>query len=117
MEDILEMKGKLKEGDREILKKLNETILGVDKALEKFRFAQAAEEIYHFMWDEVADKYIEEVKKREDKDVALSVLRYVMINGIKLLHPFMPFVTEAVWEQIEKEEKDPLMVASWPSTR
>ena len=76
----------------------------------------AGEDIYQFMWHEVADKYIEQIKTREDKDVALSVLRHVMINCLKLLHPFMPFVTEAIWENISgrKNPDQLLALSSWP---
>lgn len=105
---------KLQKSDTEILKKLNETIKSVDELLEKFRFAEAAESIYHFMWDEVAAKYLEEIKSRKDQEVALSVLRHVLLNGLKLLHPFMPFVTEAIWKEINPEA-GMLIVAEWPS--
>ena len=109
----------LKKEDKQILAELEKTIKQVDSDLEKFRFAQAGEVIYHFLWDQVASFYIEAIKDREDMDVALSVLRHVFINGIKLLHPFMPFVTEAVWKQIpgafEKPYKyEPLVVSEWP---
>jgi len=75
--------------------------------------ADAAEAIYQFMWHELADKYIELVKNREDKDVALSVLHYVYLISLKLLHPFMPFVTEEIWGQLEKD-KEPLIIQPWP---
>ncbi len=114
-----EIKQKLKPEDRKILNELKMTIKQVNRDLEKFRFAQAGEAIYHFLWDEVASFYIERVKEREDKKTALAVLRHVFINGIKLLHPFMPFVTEAVWEQIPgifepPFKKEPLIISPWP---
>ena len=113
------VKTKLKEEDREILKKLNATIKFVDKNLEKFRFADAGETIYQFMWHEFADKYIESTKERlkgggPDAKVALSVLRYVLITSLKLLHPFMPFVTEEIWEKIPGVFERPLIIAKWP---
>ncbi len=108
------MKGLIKE-DKEIIKKLNATIKKVDTLLEKFRFAEAADTIYHFMWDEVAAKYIESVKDRADQNVALSVLRHVLLNGLKLLHPFMPFVTEAIWTEMPKKYGDMLIVSKWPT--
>ncbi|HSX39728.1 MAG TPA: class I tRNA ligase family protein, partial [Candidatus Saccharimonadales bacterium] len=72
--------------------------------------------IYHFMWDELAAKYIESIKGREDKEIALSVFRYVFLNSLKLLHPFMPFVTEAIWAQMPRSEEDnkPLVICTWP---
>lgn len=103
------------ESDKDILNKLNETISSVDKLLAEFRFAEAGDTIYHFMWDEVAAKYLEEVKIRDDLDVALPVLRHVILTGLKLLHPFMPFVTEAIWKELNPDS-EMLIVASWPET-
>lgn len=109
-------KEKLTKRDKEIVEKLNETIKNVDELLAKFRFSEAADVIYHYMWDEVASSYIEHVKDREDKETALSVLRYVLLNGLKLLHPFMPFVTEAIWQEINSDAKM-LIVSKWPEAR
>lgn len=111
-----EMKG-LTESDKEILKKLNETIKSVDELLTKFRFAEAGDTIYHFMWDEVASKYLEEIKTREDLGVALSVLRHVILTGLKLLHPFMPFVTEAIWKEMPRKYNEMLIVSRWPTVQ
>ena len=107
------LKGLQKE-DKEIIRKLETTIEKVNTLLEKFRFAEAAENIYHFMWDEVAANYIEHVKNRDDKEVALSVLRHALLNGLKLLHPFMPYVTEAIWQEMPEMNEKMLMVAKWP---
>jgi valyl-tRNA synthetase len=103
----------LNEVDKEIIKKLNDLILGVNSSLEKFRFSDASDLIYQFMWHEVADNYIEHVKTREDKGVALGVLKYVFTTGLKVLHPFMPFVTEAIWSGIG-DENGLLIESSWP---
>lgn len=100
--------------DKKILKRLNETIEKITTLLEKFRFSEAADTIYHFMWHEVADVYVEQVKEHTDLRVSLSVLRHVIINGLKLLHPFMPFVTEAVWRELPKKNKETLIVSKWP---
>ena len=130
--EVAEFKGFETKGltgeDREILEKLDLLIGDVTMNLEKYRFADAADGIYQFMWHEVADKYIESVKSREDKEVALVVLGHVIENGLKLLHPFMPFVTEAIWENIGKNEvkgkvpdqetkKTPLILSRWPEKR
>ncbi len=105
----------LKLEDKEILKSMKEVIKDVNKNLGKYRFSDAADEIYQFMWHEVADKYIEQVKTREDKEVALSVLMKVFSDGIKILHPFMPFVTEAVWENLPVVGRNEMLVSSsWP---
>ncbi len=117
-----EIVNRLTNEDKQVLKALEETVKEVEVDLEKFKFAQAGEKIYHFLWDEVANFYIERVKERKDKEVALSVLRHTFINGIKLLHPFMPFVTEAVWKQIPGIFNPPysekaLIISSWPNER
>ncbi len=108
-----EMEG-LNKSDKEILVKLNMTITSVDELLSKFRFAEAGDTIYHFMWDEVAAIYLEEIKSREDLDVALSVLRHIILTGLKLLHPFMPFVTEAIWQSFPEVFEKQLITAKWP---
>jgi valyl-tRNA synthetase len=109
----------LKSEDEKILKSLSKTIKSVEANLDKYRFADAAESIYHFMWHDIADKYIEGVKDRKDKHVALSVLRYVYISCLKLLHPSMPFVTEAIWGEIKNHRKHPtqlLINSPWPKS-
>lgn len=105
---------KLSTEDQEVLKDLKKLIKTVDTNLEKFRFADAGESIYQFMWHSLADKYIESVKEREDKDTALSVLEHIYITCLKLLHPFMPFVTEEIYQQLPNKEKS-IMIESWPS--
>lgn len=109
-----EMEG-LTETDTEVLGKLTDTIKATDELLSKFRFAEAAETIYHFMWDEVAARYIEQLKERKDMEIALSVLRHVLLTGLKLLHPFMPFVTEAIWKEMPRKHGEMLIVSKWPS--
>jgi valyl-tRNA synthetase len=100
--------------DKTILKELAQIIKKMTSLLERFRFSEAADIIYEFMWHRVADVYIERVKGREDKEVALSVLRHVLLNGLKLLHPFMPFVTEAIWKEMPRKRNDMLIVSRWP---
>ena len=112
----------LSKKDRKIVKKLNQLILQVSQDLKNYKFSMAGEAVYQFLWHEFADKYIEYSKTRvgnKDKAV-LSVLRHVYINCLKLLHPFMPFVTEAVWQQFASWHKYPggvekkLITSSWP---
>lgn len=106
----------LQKEDKKILKELNGITEEMTELLDKFRFAEAADKIYEFMWHSVADVYIEHVKGREDQEVALSVLRHVLFVGLKLLHPFMPFVTEAIWREMPKEYGEMLIVAKWPTS-
>jgi valyl-tRNA synthetase len=110
-------KGKLKDEDKEILSKLEETVKVTSKNLDKFRLSEAAANIYQFIWHDLADIYLENTKAREDKDISLSVLRYCLENALKLLHPFMPFVTEQIWQEIKdlrEKPKELLISTSWP---
>ncbi|MCL5003890.1 MAG: valine--tRNA ligase [Patescibacteria group bacterium] len=107
--------------DRKIIKSLNLLVRKVDRSLENFKFARAGEEIYQFVWHEVADKYIENCKSRleqsqtdEEKAVCLSLLRHTILTCLKLLHPFMPFVTEAIWQQMSRKHNEPLIISKWP---
>lgn len=110
------MKGLQKE-DKKILKELDGVTKKMTTLLDKFRFAQAADLIYEFLWHSVADVYIEQVKAREDQEIALSVLRHVLLTGLKLLHPFMPFVTEAIWSEMPREHDEMLIVSKWPEIK
>ncbi len=105
----------LSDEDKDVLHEMNDVIRTVDASLEKFRFADAAETIYQFMWHTVADKYIEQVKLREDKGVGLSVLRHVYMTSLTLLHPFMPYITEEIYQTLVG--KDALMIQPWPKAR
>ncbi len=101
------------EEDKKILADLKEALVNVNTNLEKFRFADAADMLYHFMWDELAAKYIEYVKNAENKKASLEILIFVYGNCLKMLHPFMPFITEAIWEVFE--ENDTLLALNfWP---
>lgn len=105
----------LKAEDKEILSQLNETIKKMTSLLEKFRFSEAADTIYEFMWHTVADVYIEQVKNRKDLEIAVAVFRSVLLNGLKLLHPFMPFVTETIWQEFPNLAEKQLITAKWPA--
>lgn len=105
------------------LKPLQDIVNSITKQMEKDRFDIAAEEIYHFIWHYFADQLIEESKpdlNGDDKELRNNrqalLVEYLTIS-LKLLHPFMPFVTEAVWQRIPKELKDQdiLMVSAWPT--
>jgi valyl-tRNA synthetase len=106
---ILNVKSKNTD-DEWILKELSETIKKVTKYLDKYRFNEAAEEIYDFIWHKFADIYIEKTKERREK--AQPILEKAIIDSLKLLHPFMPFVTEQIWK--EMGNRDLLINSSWP---
>ena len=86
--------------------------------IEKYNFAEAANHLYRFIWHEFADKYIEESKDKEDLDTK-NTLAYLLLNSLKLLHPFMPFVTEEIYSRIPLNPpaggKKMLLVEEWPS--
>ncbi len=109
-----EVKHNLNDEDKTLLSDLDRLIKETDANLEKYRFADAAENLYHFVWERLASQYIESVKARTDQGVALSVLIHVFKTSLKLLHPFMPFVTEEIWTNMKDENEVALIVTEWP---
>lgn len=97
--------------DQFILSELNKTIKSVTNSIEKYRFGQAAEDIYQFFWHTYCDKYLEMSKNRRDE--AQPTLLHVLETSLKLLHPFIPFITEDIWSKLPKR-KDPLIISAWP---
>ncbi len=112
----------LETSDKWILSKLNTLIAEMTENLEKYELGVAVQKVYDFIWDSYCDWYIELTKARlysEDagrKQTALQVLTYVLDQTLRLLHPFMPFVTEEIWQSIP-HEGDALIVAQWPKFR
>ncbi|MCL5090459.1 MAG: valine--tRNA ligase [Patescibacteria group bacterium] len=105
--------------DKQIIKDFIETIAKVTQGIEKYHFGLASEAIYEFLWHRFADQYIEHTKERlKQKDqVALIVLRHVYLKSLMLLHPFMPFITEAIWQRFPRKEKTALIVSPWPKVK
>jgi valyl-tRNA synthetase len=101
--------------DKKILTQLKTVTHQVSKNLDSFQFAKAGEKLYEFIWHVFADKYIEAVKGRlrENDKVALTILIYVYTTCLRLLHPFIPFITEQITKQLLTEE-EPLIISSWP---
>jgi len=101
--------------DKKILKDLDKLIASSTNNLNSFRFSESALELYDFTWNKLASDYMESIKDRmRDKDEpALATLIYVYTSCLKMLHPFMPFVTEAVWQELFPK-KDPLIISPWP---
>ena len=84
--------------------------------MDSFKFYAAGEKIYHYFWHVFADKIIEEAKSGE---IAPYVLREVLETNLKLLHPFMPFITEKIWQEMDsvkakQNNKNLLMIEKWP---
>ncbi|KAL1092995.1 hypothetical protein V6Z11_D06G000500, partial [Gossypium hirsutum] len=105
-----------------VVSKLHMLIDAVTESYNKYFFGDVGREIYDFFWGDFADRYIEASKARiyhsGDDSVALvtqTVLLYVFNNILKLLHPFMPFVTEELWQALPNR-KEALIISSWPQT-
>ncbi|NLP29836.1 MAG: class I tRNA ligase family protein, partial [Clostridiales bacterium] len=111
--------GTLKDEDKWILSKVNEAVREVTANMEKFELAIAGQKIYELIWNEYCDWYIELVKSRlygddeSDKELARYVLVKVLKDMLKLLHPFMPFITEEIWGYLP-ENNEQLILADWP---
>ncbi|NMB07591.1 MAG: valine--tRNA ligase, partial [Tissierellia bacterium] len=109
----------LEEEDKWILSRMNTVIKEVTYNLEKYEIGIAAQKIYDFTWDEYCDWYIEMVKPRlygentTSKETAEKVLLNVLESILKLLHPFMPFITEEIWRHLPNRDKA-LIISSWP---
>ena len=105
--------------DKWILSKVNTLAKDVTENLDKFELGIALQKVYDFVWEEFCDWYIEMVKPRlwndEDstKAAALWTLKTVLINSLKLLHPYMPFITEEIFCNLQDEEAS-IMVSAWP---
>ena len=104
--------------DQWILSRLNSTTQEVNHALENFKFNDAALAVYKFIWNEYCDWYIELAKSRlqkegAEKTVAQNVLVHVLEASLKLLHPFMPFITEEIWQKLPKKG-DSIMISAFP---
>ncbi len=118
-----EAAGALRAEDRWILSTVNDAVKDINGNMEKFEFALAAQKINELIWNEYCDWYIELVKSRlygqneDDKKVARYVLVRVLRDLLKLLHPFMPFITEEIWSFLPRraDAKDFLMLESWPA--
>lgn len=110
--------------DEEELKKFNEIIQLVTKNINQYKFGQATEEIYAYFWHHFCDVVIEKCKDRiynstnpQDKKSAQYTLYTILKSSLKLLHPFTPFVTEAVWQVLPKTKNDKkfIMISQWPT--
>ncbi len=104
-------KNKKNKDDQWILRKLKETTKKVTDSINHYRFDLAAEEIYHFFWHTFCDQYIEKSKKRRDE--AQPTLLQVLETSLKLLHPFMPFITEEIYQRLPKHNQA-LIIEKWP---
>ena len=122
----LEIKwGQLPTEDRWILSRLNRTIANVTGLLEEFQFGEALRQIHDFLWGEFCDWYIELSKNRLGTNESVSplpVLIHVLETSLRLLHPYMPFITEELWQHLKQllptdwQEAESIMIAPYPTT-
>jgi valyl-tRNA synthetase len=120
----LEKKPEMTDADQGLLDELSALVADMTKDMENFRFYMASEKIYHYLWHRFADIILEESKKifasggEQEKSSRRLVLREILKTSMKLLHPFMPYVTEEIWSmmpQKNKEKKNLLMAEKWPT--
>jgi valyl-tRNA synthetase len=120
-EDI-DLTGELSLADKWILTRLNETIEQVTRNTNKYEFGEAGRHLHNFIWDELCDWYIEMAKiplygeDEQAKNTTRSVLAYVLDRTMRLLHPFMPFVTEEIWQKLPHQGES-ITVADWPTVK
>ncbi len=100
--------------DQKIKEKLEKVAKIVMASLDSYRFHDAAETLYEFIWHEFADKYLESSKDRRAE--AQPILEYVFRTSLELLHPFMPFITEEIWQKLPHEGES-ITVSKWPEAK
>ena len=119
----LQSKPELTEHDQAVLQEVAALSQEVTKDIEEYKLYLAAEKLYHYFWHTFADKIIEEAKPRlhgehkEEKMSAEFMLYQHLTILLTLLHPFMPFITEAVWEHIPGKNRELLLIEKWPTIK
>lgn len=118
----LDLSGEKSVADKWILTRLNETIESVTNLADRYEFGEVGRALYNFIWDDFCDWYIEMAKlplygeDEEAKKTTRSVLAYVLDQTMRLLHPFMPFITEEIWQNLPHEGES-ITTASWPTVK
>lgn len=116
----IDISGELGTADRWILHRLNETSRDITRLIDAYEFGETGRLLYNFIWDDLCDWYIEFAKLSlygEDqaaKKKTQSVLAYVLDRTMRLIHPFMPFISEEIWQHLP-HEGETIMLASWPA--
>ncbi|MFC4558960.1 valine--tRNA ligase [Virgibacillus kekensis] len=118
----IDISGEKSLADKWILTRLNETIEQVTRNTNKYEFGEAGRYLYNFIWDELCDWYIEMAKlplygdDEAAKKTTRSVLAYVLDQTMRMLHPYMPFITEEIWQQLPHKGES-ITVAAWPEAK
>ena len=115
MEDLTEIKlDNLKPEDKWILTKYEKVVKSITKHMDKYEFNLAGSEIYDFTWNYFCDYYIEMAKYSLEDTATKSTLCYVLTGILKILHPFMPFVTEEIYSMLPVKEEESIMISEYP---
>ncbi len=104
----------LKPEDKWILTKFEKMLHTTKKFMDKYQFNNASSVIYDFVWTSFCDSYIEMAKYSLDDDATKSTLCYILTNILKLLHPFMPYVTEEIYQMLPIKEEESIMISNYP---
>ncbi|MDF2945529.1 MAG: valS [Bacillales bacterium] len=118
--DMVDLSGPKTLADKWILTRLNETIANVTRLADKYEFGEVGRELYNFIWDDLCDWYIEMAKlplysdDENAKNTTRSVLAYVLDKTMKMLHPFMPFITEEIWQALPHNGES-ITISEWPN--
>ncbi len=113
--DLKEIKlNELSLSDKWILSKLNKTIKSVTKNMDKYNFNLVGNELYKFVWEDFCDTYIEHSKTTSDKIGTKSTLIYVLTCILKMLNPFMPYVTDEIYDALPVKDSDSIIISSYP---
>ncbi|MFD2446238.1 valine--tRNA ligase [Bacillus sp. CGMCC 1.16607] len=118
----IDLSGEKSVADKWILTRLNETIETVTRLSDKYEFGEVGRVLYNFIWDDFCDWYIEMAKlplygdNEAAKKTTRSILAYVLDNTMRLLHPFMPFITEEIWQNLPHQGES-ITMAAWPTVK
>ncbi|ALS26979.1 valyl-tRNA synthetase [Paenibacillus sp. 32O-W] len=116
----IDLSGKLGTAERWILHRLNETARDITRLIDQYEFGETGRLLYNFIWDDLCDWYIEFAKlnlygqDEEAKRATQSVLAYVLDRTLRLIHPFMPFISEEIWQHLP-HEGETITLAAWPT--
>ena len=106
--------------DNKLKDEIHTLIIEITKEMDEYKFYIVGEKLYHYIWHEFADKILEESKKilkegnEKEKLSRKQFLLHTLESILKVLHPFMPYITEEIWKDIPRKDKDLLMIENWP---
>ncbi len=122
--DISQYRDNFETADRWIISKFQKTVQETTENIDRFRINDAINSIYHFFWHDYCDWYLEMIKsrlyhpeKKNDKETALTIAAYIMKGSMELLHPFMPFITEEIWQNFKSGDDKSIVISLWPETQ